>query len=55
MQYIGIDDDTGRQVWSDVATSVIQWVTLAEHDALIEIGVIDLDGKVLVNLEFSDD
>ena len=50
-RYIGIDDREGRQVWADVASSVVQWVSVAEHDELIAIGYIDLDGLILVETE----
>ncbi len=53
--YIGIDDEHGRQCWADVESKVIRWVDVGMHDELIAAGYIDLDGKVLVELEFSDD
>ncbi len=52
--YIGIDDLHGRECWADVAHEVIEWVTVEQHDELIASGFIDLDGKVLVQLELSD-
>lgn len=55
VSYIGIDDEHGREIWADVSDQVIRWVSVAEHDSLIEAAYIDLDGKVLVELEFSDD
>lgn len=52
--YIGIDDAIGREVWADVSESVIRWVTVSEHDDLINTGFIDLDGRILLELDFSD-
>ena len=50
-KYIGIDDETGHEIWGDV--DVIRWVSVEEHDELLATGYIDSDGAVLV--EFSDD
>lgn len=51
--YVGIDDDIGRECWA--GCNVVQWVTVAEHDEMLAVGYIDLDGKILVELESSDD
>lgn len=53
-KYVGIDDANGRECWSDVAADVIEWVTVAEHDELIATGFIDMDGKILVEIETED-
>lgn len=50
-KYVGIDDEYGRDVWSDV--DVQSWVSVQEWDQLHEVGYIDLDGLVVI--EYSDD
>ncbi len=48
-RFYGIDDDLGHEIWGDVA-HLTTWVTLAEHDALLACGIIDLDGMVIAKL-----
>lgn len=53
IQYIEIED--GSELWDNVRSQVVKSVTVEEFDLLVDSGVIDLDGKLLVNLESLDD
>ncbi len=53
-RYIAIDDVHGDELWADVADLVVRRVSLSEFDQLVEVGYLDLDGRILLELDFSD-
>lgn len=53
-KYVELQND-GSYLWDDVRHSVVQSVSVQEFDDLVAAGYIDLDGRILVELDCSDD